>query len=90
MLRKPFAGFQKCQIRDCLLPSLRLPDKKGLIRSLGSISSSQQEHQPRLLVIDDNADMRDYLSRLLSPTYDIHVAANGSVALPWLGSFPLI
>ena len=32
-------------------------------------------------MIDDNADMRDYLSRLLSPTYEIHVAANGSVAL---------
>ncbi|HEY0757490.1 MAG TPA: ATP-binding protein [Ktedonobacteraceae bacterium] len=34
-----------------------------------------------LLVADDNADMRDYLKRLLSPAYQVVLAANGTAAL---------
>ncbi|HJT56857.1 MAG TPA: ATP-binding protein, partial [Ktedonobacteraceae bacterium] len=34
-----------------------------------------------LLVIDDNADMRAYLGRLLSPTYQVDLAADGKRAL---------
>ncbi|GCE07265.1 ATP-binding protein [Dictyobacter aurantiacus] len=36
---------------------------------------------PRLLVVDDNADMRDYLDHLLSPTYSVSLASNGYEAL---------
>ncbi len=35
----------------------------------------------RILVADDNADMREYLSRLLAPTFDVRTAADGAVAL---------
>lgn len=35
----------------------------------------------RLLVVDDNADMRAYLQRLLSPVWQVEVAANGEQAL---------
>ncbi|MEU0074781.1 SpoIIE family protein phosphatase [Streptomyces sp. NPDC006332] len=35
----------------------------------------------RLLVVDDNADMRAYLTRLLQPDYDILLAADGRAAL---------
>ncbi len=35
----------------------------------------------RLLVVDDNADMRAYLKRLLSPFYQILLAADGNTAL---------
>ena len=35
----------------------------------------------RLLVADDNADMREYLERLLSPQWDTRVVANGKLAL---------
>ena len=35
----------------------------------------------RVLVADDNADMRDYLHRLLAPRYDVEVVADGRAAL---------
>jgi PAS domain S-box-containing protein len=34
----------------------------------------------RVLLADDNADMRDYLCRLLSPSYDVTAAAGGEEA----------
>lgn len=37
---------------------------------------------PRILVVDDNADMRDYIGRLLqSAGYDVDAVANGAAAL---------
>ncbi|MBD2196548.1 MULTISPECIES: ATP-binding protein [Calothrix] len=35
----------------------------------------------RILVADDNADMRDYLQRLLSAAYQVETVADGNVAL---------
>ncbi|MGW6732401.1 SpoIIE family protein phosphatase [Streptomyces sp. NPDC055013] len=35
----------------------------------------------RLLVVDDNADMRAYLTQLLEPDYDVLLAADGRAAL---------
>ncbi|NDJ18007.1 ATP-binding protein [Myxacorys almedinensis] len=35
----------------------------------------------RLLIADDNADMRNYLKRLLSQHYDVHTVADGVAAL---------
>ncbi len=36
--------------------------------------------RPRVLVADDNADMRDYVVRLLSANYDVRTATNGEEA----------
>jgi signal transduction histidine kinase/DNA-binding response OmpR family regulator len=36
---------------------------------------------PHVLVVDDNADMREYLVSLLSPAYDLAVAGDGVAAL---------
>jgi PAS domain S-box-containing protein len=38
-------------------------------------------HRARVLVVDDNADMRAYLARLLAPSYEIVTAADGVEAL---------
>src|SRR5262249_42740885 len=35
----------------------------------------------RVLLADDNADMRDYVRRLLAPQYDVEVVADGEAAL---------
>ena len=35
----------------------------------------------RVLVADDNADMRDYLTRLLAPLYDVETVTDGHAAL---------
>ncbi|NOK31866.1 ATP-binding response regulator [Corallococcus exercitus] len=37
--------------------------------------------RPRILLADDNADMRDYVRRLLSQRYDVTAVANGAEAL---------
>jgi PAS domain S-box-containing protein len=42
----------------------------------------------RILVADDNADMRDYLARLLSPHYDVDTVADGQAALERIQASP--
>ncbi|GHF65629.1 PAS domain S-box-containing protein [Amycolatopsis bartoniae] len=39
------------------------------------------ERRPHVLVADDNADMRDYLVRLLRPRYRVQAVADGKAAL---------
>ena len=39
------------------------------------------EARPRILVVDDNADMRDYLRRLLAESYEVAAAPDGEAAL---------
>ncbi|TFW24196.1 ATP-binding protein [Duganella callida] len=41
----------------------------------------QGDRHGRLLVVDDNADMRDYLRRLLQPHWQVQVCTNGVEAL---------
>jgi signal transduction histidine kinase/DNA-binding response OmpR family regulator len=37
--------------------------------------------RPRILLADDNADMREYVVRLLAPQYDVQAVADGEAAL---------
>lgn len=54
----------------------------GLLPSLPSISAvPSPQHQDLVLIADDNADMREYLTRLLRPAYRIHAVADGLEAL---------
>jgi signal transduction histidine kinase len=46
------------------------------------------EHSARLLVVDDNADMRAYLQRLLRPFYQVELAADGKTALTLAREMP--
>ncbi|MFG2741499.1 SpoIIE family protein phosphatase [Streptomyces chartreusis] len=46
-----------------------------------STHETDRPHRPRLLVVDDNADMRAYLTQLLQPDYDVLPAADGRAAL---------
>jgi len=39
------------------------------------------DERPRVLVADDNADMRQYLVRLLAERYDVEAVSNGQAAL---------
>ncbi|NJO51572.1 MAG: response regulator, partial [Leptolyngbyaceae cyanobacterium RM2_2_4] len=55
-------------------------------RAAESISIPVQPKQAsipmgRILLADDNADMRDYLKRLLSQQYEVETVANGAAAL---------
>jgi PAS domain S-box-containing protein len=44
--------------------------------------------RPRLLLVDDNADMRDYVRRLLGTRYDVQVAEDGEAALTAIEKHP--
>ena len=58
-------------------PSLFEPAKAGA----SSLPSSPDVHRARILWADDNADMRDYVTRILSTRYEVVAVANGSAAL---------
>jgi two-component system OmpR family response regulator len=46
-----------------------------------ALSSGKNGVRPRVLLADDNADMRDYVRRLLSAQYDVEAVADGVGAL---------
>ena len=74
---------------------LWLPTEGLGIRSQASGVRSQEKNSPsdswilnsgsskkaHILLVDDNADMRDYVKRLLDPRYDVKVVADGLAAL---------
>ena len=39
------------------------------------------ERPARVLVVDDNADMREYLARMLAPHWTVETAVDGEAAL---------
>jgi signal transduction histidine kinase/CheY-like chemotaxis protein len=45
------------------------------------VASGSPGERARILLADDNADMRDYVRRLLSSRYDVRVVASGEEAL---------
>ncbi|WP_234733894.1 ATP-binding protein [Tellurirhabdus bombi] len=46
-----------------------------------TLSDGEADKSTRILIVDDNADMRTYLNRLLEPYFTIQTAANGADAL---------
>ncbi len=46
-----------------------------------NVADASGTARPRVLLADDNADMRDYLSRLLAERYETAVVADGQAAL---------
>jgi PAS domain S-box-containing protein len=59
------------------------PAARSLAESLGPASPARGDSlaNARILVADDNADMRDYLARILGPYYRVEVVADGRTAL---------
>jgi PAS domain S-box-containing protein len=49
--------------------------------STGATTTAEPAQRPRILLVDDNADMRDYLRRLLGERYEVQVAGDGEAAL---------
>ncbi|MGC2197282.1 MAG: response regulator [Terriglobales bacterium] len=47
----------------------------------GRFGKLEAEPRPRILVADDNADMRQYLVRMLAERYDVQAVPDGEVAL---------
>jgi signal transduction histidine kinase len=53
-----------------------------------SLFHSSPASLARILLVDDNADMRDYLKRLLSTRWQVETAANGASALAQIQQQP--
>jgi CheY-like chemotaxis protein len=49
--------------------------------SLNTISNTSVTHQHTILLVEDNADLREYVSFLLSPFYNVVMAKNGKEGL---------
>lgn len=48
---------------------------------LASTKDPARQQKPTVLIVDDNADMRNYIQRLLEPHYDALMATDGQSAL---------
>ncbi len=68
---------------------LRTPDSPQPMRTPVSRSAPSAAHPPTILVVEDNHDMRRYIHTILSETYQVLEAENGSVALNLLHSHPI-
>lgn len=58
-----------------------LPDHERLQEQAAHDAEEQTQKKYRILLADDNADMRDYLTRLLSKTYHVTAVGNGLAAI---------
>ncbi len=57
-----------------------LPDAAGALEATG-VGPTAERTRERVLVVDDNADMRGYLRRLVAVRRDVETASNGALAL---------
>jgi signal transduction histidine kinase/CheY-like chemotaxis protein len=77
------------------LPESTSPDlepwEAGSVEPLAFDSPATTEgiRSARILVVDDNADMLDYIRRLLTPSYQVAAASDGSAALSLARTEPL-
>jgi len=64
------------------LPTLRTKATPST-SDMASVNSSvvRQDNRPRILIADDNADMRQYISRILSEHFAIETVEDGNAAL---------
>lgn len=62
-------------------PGAASPACSGEMRTAVAASDPRHASRPRVLVADDNADMREYIARLLSTTYRVETVANGEAAV---------
>lgn len=58
-----------------------LPELEGVSRPSARDRNTVAPSTPRILLADDNADMRDYVQRLLRETYEVETVADGESAL---------
>lgn len=67
-----------------------LPDEDLRLESSSenNLKSKIQTLNSKILLVDDNADMRDYVKRLLSPYLQVETAANGAIALQFIQPQP--
>ena len=58
-----------------------LPEGNSPSLQVGTGEAASPHNGRRILLADDNADLRDYVRRLLEPSYEVEVVADGAAAL---------
>ncbi len=56
-------------------------DPREINRSLKSVAVSAPENAPKILIVEDHSDVRDYLSQLIQPSYQVMLAGDGRMGL---------
>jgi PAS domain S-box-containing protein len=64
------------------------PPAIGTSRETSAREAPGARGRPRVLVVDDNADMRGYLGRLLSQHYKVESVSNGRIAMEHVTADP--
>ncbi len=64
-----------------LPPSNGEPSLTDSVMPALAAASGTSDTRPHVLIADDNADMRDYVSRILGQTYRVEAVADGQAAL---------
>lgn len=83
ILRVPYQAASIAAPEDEKLYSTRPGAAEGSVLTKPS-SSSDETLQGRLLIVEDNQALREYLEAILSPAYRVHCVKNGREALSWL------
>lgn len=68
----PAAPDEDLQVQKCCSPTMESPTQA---------SPSKPHPEPRVILADDNADMREYVCRLLSERYAVEAVGDGLLAL---------
>ena len=76
----PLSLTSKKRFAGCLPPMHRL-DREPAHTAISPVHDHMSDTAPRVLVVDDNADMRDYLRRILGHDYHVDVVGDGSAAI---------
>jgi signal transduction histidine kinase len=74
--------WQMSRASERPLPQLT-PLPPTAVASETPAENSPPGRRGRILVADDNADMRDYVVRLLAPHFDVHAVVDGAEALDY-------
>ncbi|NJP08331.1 MAG: response regulator [Leptolyngbyaceae cyanobacterium RU_5_1] len=83
----PIADFGLEDNRTESSPSLVNQSAQSKIQNL-SCAGSAPKVRPKILLADDNADMRDYVKRLLSQYWDVETVSDGLAALEAIAQRP--
>lgn len=64
-----------------ITPDTALPSEESETESLSANPSATERRRETILVVEDNADMRNYIASLLNKEYKVVLAGNGTEAL---------
>lgn len=76
-----FQIVARTSLAEDILPSAYTEEAKLMVKEKSKSIQKSNGNKPKILVVDDNADMQNYIQKLLENQYDVTVASNGQEAL---------